>query len=54
MFSLFFVVCAADCKTCTTSGAGKCDICKDGFIVNGNNDGCDGQLIYFFMCACYL
>ena len=45
MFSLF-LACAADCKTCTTSGAGNCDTCNDGFTLKANNKGCDGQLTY--------
>ena len=45
MFSLF-LACAAECKTCTTSGAGNCDTCKDGFTLKANNKGCDGQLTY--------
>ena len=32
--------CAANCKTCVTAGAGKCDTCNDGYIVKASDQTC--------------
>ena len=37
--------CASDCKSCVSSGAGKCDSgkCNDGFSLDSTDSTCKGE-----------